>query len=110
MRIDRADAEVIDIVLSRRNLLTLLVKLSGHPANSACTIGWPGAEGQPTLLVRAEPDGRHYADRAPAGTMVCQTEGALRRLHKRARHAVADLSDEELNTRIAKLKHRSADE
>jgi hypothetical protein len=54
------------LVLSRRNLLTLLAKLDGHPVNSACTIG--GGDDALGYFVRAEEDEVHYAEReVPAG-------------------------------------------
>ena len=49
------------MILSRRNLKTLLAKLDGHPQNSACTIG--GGVDAPGLFVVAEEDDVHYADR-----------------------------------------------
>jgi hypothetical protein len=69
------------ITLSRRNLLTLLAKLDGHPPDSACTIqGGADAWG---YFVRAEEDDVHYFDR-PAfletkwGPMHPDTEQALK--------------------------------
>lgn len=53
------------VVLSRRNLLTLLAKLDGHPPNSACTIG--GGTDAPGLFVKAEEDDVHYASREVIG-------------------------------------------
>lgn len=46
------------IVLSRRNLLTLLAKLDGFPKNSECMIGAPEAYGE--FYVKAEEDDEHY--------------------------------------------------
>ncbi len=63
MRLDRCDPEVVEVVLSRRNLLTLVAKLDGHPPQSAATILGPEEEGRPTLVVRAEEDGLHYRRR-----------------------------------------------
>ena len=57
------------IVLSRKNLESLLAKLDGHPPNSACQIV-NFSEG---ICVSAEPDEVHYAER-PAGTMHPETE------------------------------------
>ncbi len=51
------------VTLSRRNLLTLLAKLDGHPPHSACTILLPGGEGA-QLLVRAEENDEHYEKRS----------------------------------------------
>lgn len=59
------------IELSRSNLLSLLAKLDGHPAGSACTIG--GHEG---WYVRAVEDSEHYSDR-PRGEMHPETEARL---------------------------------
>lgn len=54
------------VILSRRNLKTLLAKLDGHPPNSACAIG--GGIDAPGLWVIAEEDEAHYANReVPAG-------------------------------------------
>jgi hypothetical protein len=55
------------VELTRSNLIALLVKLDGHPPESACTIkqdGW---------YVRAVENVEHYADRA-RGRMVGETE------------------------------------
>jgi hypothetical protein len=56
----------MNIILSKRNLLTLLHKL--EMPGSACTIIKPGG-----TVVIAEPDEVHYADRAP-GRMHPDTE------------------------------------
>ncbi len=76
MRLDRCDQEVVEVVLSRRNLLTLVAKLDGHPPHSAATIRGPEDKGRPTLLVRAEEDGLHYRGRSP-GKMHPLTEARL---------------------------------
>lgn len=63
------------IVLSRRNLLALLAKLDGHPPYAVCQlVGGNEARG---VMVRAEEDDVHYADR-PAGRMHPETERAMR--------------------------------
>jgi len=68
--------QTLRITLSRRNLLALLQKLDTM-GDSACTIvrqcdnGWG-------VVVTAEPDEVHYADRLP-GAMHPVTETALRR-------------------------------
>lgn len=63
------------LVVSRRNLLALLVKLDGHPPDSFCTIsGGREAEG---FVLEAEPDEVHYA-RRPFGVMHEETEAAMR--------------------------------
>ena len=70
------------VVLSRRNLLSLLAKLDGHPPGSACTIG--GGTDAPGLWVMAEEDEKHYADRvvpegmAKWGPMHPSTEQKIR--------------------------------
>lgn len=73
----RVEKEGRLIVLSRRNLLTLLEKLDGHPPNSACTIGAPPQYGH--YEVKAEPDHVHYFHRdreahGVAGAMHPDTE------------------------------------
>jgi hypothetical protein len=76
MRIERlVPGQVIEVVLSRRNLTSLLAKLNGYPPNSACTITRDCGEfGH--LVVRAEPDSEHYDERSP-GAMHPITEAAL---------------------------------
>ena len=75
MRLDLVTPAQIHIVLSRRNLLTLLAKLEGHPPLSACTISFPGAGEEPALVVSAESDDLRYGRRsAPAGAMHPDTE------------------------------------
>lgn len=62
------------LVLSRRNLLTLLAKLDGFPENSACMI--QGGSEALGIIVKAEEDSIHYADR-PFGAMHDETEQAI---------------------------------
>jgi hypothetical protein len=50
------------VVLSRRNVLTLLHKLD-HMGDSACTL--VRACGPWTVILHAEPDAQHYAERDP---------------------------------------------
>lgn len=60
------------LTLSRRNLLTLLAKLDGHPRDSECALyreGW---------IVKAEDDAVHYLGRKP-GPMHPDTEKEIRR-------------------------------
>jgi hypothetical protein len=77
MRLDRATRTEIVVVLSRRNLLTLLAKLDGHPAHSACAIAQAGIDG-PALLVTAEDNEMHYGPRAvPPGAVHPETEAWL---------------------------------
>lgn len=64
------------IVLSRRNLLTLLTKLDGYPPNSYCMIS--GGTDAPGVVIRAEEDHIHYDDR-PAGEMHPDTEQRVTR-------------------------------
>lgn len=72
----------IRVTLSRRNLVSLLSKLDGHPPDSAVQIerevdsGW-------TLIVHGEEDAEHYDDRPdPAGPMHPDTEKALQEEEK----------------------------
>jgi len=65
------------IILSRRNLESLLAKLDGHPPNSACTIGNDG------WWIKAEENEVHYAERElAAGIMHPETEKTLRNLNR----------------------------
>ena len=57
-------------MVSRRNLLTLLMKLDGYPTESACTI----TTGNGAFFLKAEEDHVHYADRPPPGVMHPATE------------------------------------
>ena len=78
MRLDRATRTEIVVALSRRNLLTLLAKLDGHPPQSACAIAQAGIDG-PALLVTAEDNEKHYGSRAaPPGPMHAETEAWLK--------------------------------
>jgi hypothetical protein len=77
MRLDLATRTEVVVTLSRRNLLTLLAKLDGHPSNSACSIFLAGDEG-PGLLVRGEENDAHYGNRpAPPGAMHPETEAQM---------------------------------
>lgn len=60
----------IRVVLSRRNLRSLLAKLDGAPTESAMTIYKAG------VFVTAEEDGEHYGDVRP-GAMHPATERAM---------------------------------
>jgi hypothetical protein len=62
----------VGVELTRRNLLSLLAKLDGHPADSACTIQSPDG-----FLVKAVEDDAHYSDRN-AGHMHPETEKMTR--------------------------------
>lgn len=62
------------LVVSHRNLVSLLAKLDGHPPESYCTIvGGDEADG---WVLTAEVDQRHYAHRPP-GWMHEDTEAAI---------------------------------
>lgn len=78
MRLDRVTRTQVVVTLSRRNLLTLLAKLDGHPPSSACTIVLPGGGEGPELVVRAEDDHAHYQKRRePPGSMHPDTEARM---------------------------------
>jgi hypothetical protein len=78
MRLDSLTQDQVVVTLSQRNLLTLLAKLAGFPPGSACTITFPGDDG-PLLVVHAESDEEHYANRpAPPGKMHPDTEARVR--------------------------------
>lgn len=73
MRLDHDHRPVPTLVLSERNLLTLLTKL--YTEGSLCTIG--GGEDCP-MRVKAEPDEVHYGTReVPPGPMHPVTERIL---------------------------------
>jgi hypothetical protein len=83
MRVEHDGAATI-YIFSRRNLLTLLAKLDGHPPDSACKIGAPPMYG--SYWARAEEDEVHYThpDREEpgiglmqAGRMHPETEAAM---------------------------------
>ena len=76
MKVVSATETHVHIELSRRNLLSLLAKLDGHPPNSACTIISP-MPSPIEVSVTAVEDEAHYSDR-PAGQMVQDTEDKLR--------------------------------
>jgi hypothetical protein len=71
------DESTVHVTLSRRNLLSLLAKLDGHPAGSSCTlIRYSTPDKWSALIVQAEEDAVHYADRTP-GPMHPDTEAQL---------------------------------
>lgn len=76
------DGKRVHVFLSERNLRSLLVKLNGFPANSACTLKYQMKDGT-LLVVTAELDSVHYAhperDAPPPGPMHETTEAALTR-------------------------------
>lgn len=69
------------IVLSRRNLETLLAKLDGNPPDSQCQIGAPRIYGE--WWVKAEENDVHYANKTRgdaaglAGRMHPDTEAVI---------------------------------
>jgi hypothetical protein len=67
--------ELVQVVLSRRNLLSLLAKLDGHPSDSACAID--RTIGETILTVVAEEDDDHYSGRGIIGVMHPETEEAI---------------------------------
>lgn len=73
MRLERNVSDVV-IVLSRRNLLTLLAKLDEHPKGSLKQIVKVGHNEY--ITVKAEEDESHYSDRQP-GRMHPETEAAI---------------------------------
>jgi len=76
MKLDTTVPNVIGVILSRRNLETLLAKLNGHPKNSEVTIA--KREDDTLLVVCGEENGPHYADRGyPPGEMHPETEKHL---------------------------------
>jgi len=79
VRVEFDGSHVHTVVLSRRNLLSLLAKLDGHPPDSACTIY------NQDIVVVAEPDEVHYADRDAGGRMHPKTESAISEQHTCAR-------------------------
>lgn len=77
---------VTRVVLSRRNLLSLLAKLDGHPPDSACTISGP--EVYPATAVVAEEDDAHYAHFSRGGLL-----GRAGRMHPDTEAALPDRPD-----------------
>ena len=83
MRINKIQVDLteatweFELVLSRRNLKTLLAKLDGFPENSALTI--VGGDSAPGVVVRAEEDDIHYGSRGYGpGPMHSDTEAAIK--------------------------------
>ncbi len=82
MRVDKLTSAGVEVVLSERNLRSLLAKLDGHPPGSACMLEYDSrlGGGYVHLVVGAEPDEVHYANAErdfPAGTMHPETEDAV---------------------------------
>ncbi len=73
---------VITVTLSRRNLLALLAKLD-EPDSMRTILRDCG---DLRLVLRAEDDAVHYADREP-GPMTPTTEAGIRRRRQAMRHA-----------------------
>lgn len=80
MRVEVNDNGSLHVTLSRRNLLSLLAKLDGHPPDSACTIVSPSFY-DVKVLVSGEEDEVHYASAErlglAAGPMHPDTEAKL---------------------------------
>jgi hypothetical protein len=80
MRVELGDYGTT-IILSRRNLESLLAKLDGNPPDSVCEIGAPDIYG--SFSVKAEENGPHYAHESRgdvkgiAGQMHPDTEGII---------------------------------
>lgn len=67
------------IVLSRRNLLTLLSKIDDPTSERTLTAGRGGVNGSGgTLIVKAEPDDLHYANREAGGRVSAPSEAFIR--------------------------------
>jgi hypothetical protein len=62
MRLDKNTPEEIRLTISERNARALLEKLTW---DSARTIVWPAAEGEPKVYLSIEPDDEHYGPREP---------------------------------------------
>ena len=78
MHLDRVTRTLVEITLSRRNLLTLLAKLDGFPPGPAWIAIDSGNE-VPVLVVRAEEDDKHYSKRdEPPGPMSASTEQRIK--------------------------------
>jgi len=79
MRIDRISSAGVYVTLSRRNLMSLLAKLDGHPVASECEIARLETLNGTTmwLSVKVEEDDVHYNGRT-AGPMHPDTEAAIR--------------------------------
>jgi hypothetical protein len=71
MRLEVDDDGLVIVTLSERNLRALLAKVQGQPAESVCAIRLG------RLLVHAEPDAVHYANRLAPGAMSPATEAAI---------------------------------
>lgn len=70
MRIDEIAVDWVHITLSRRNLLTLLANLAGHPPDTDRSLYRLQEPGWPILQVTVESDVDHYRDRpTPPGRM-----------------------------------------
>lgn len=69
---------LVNVELTRRNLLTLLAKLDGNPPDSACTIAKiVGGDNEFYLTVKAVEDFAHYGGGVQPGSMHEDTERAL---------------------------------
>lgn len=80
----RLKGKTATVVLSRRNLATLLDKIDNGitDGESACTILTTyNTEGY-VLIVQAEPDDLHYSERLPPGKMHPETESRIRSVNE----------------------------
>lgn len=79
MRLEIHDNQT-HVFLSKRNLLSLLAKLNGHPPDSACTLMYQQKDNS-WLIVTGEPDNIHYVnserDGNTAGPTHPDTEKAI---------------------------------
>lgn len=74
---------IVNVVLSRRNLETLIAKLDGFPKGSACEIFCQAnprdPKREPLFYVKAEENALHYSGRpSPPGEMHPETEDRLK--------------------------------
>ena len=92
------------ITLSRRNLLSLLAKLDGHPTPSAATL--ERVDGDAFVSVKAEEDDVHYGERRP-GEMHRETEAAIKHSEKSAAELIADHNREARAANVRNNNKRS---
>lgn len=73
----------VHVVLSKRNLLSLLAKL--HQAGSLQSI-FSLQDDQSILIVTGEDDAKHYAHRTPPGPVSPETEAILKEIAAHEEH------------------------
>ena len=87
-------AREVYLVMSHRNLASLLAKLEGAPADSQMRIFADGTDQggtQWSVMVRAETDSEHYKDRPiPPGQMHPETERLVTMLRPGWSHRALD--------------------